>query len=98
MPYSILPYIKTFNLTPYLNLTTTLTINKQQIRSLLRENILINSEYVFPVLKCYQKSVAEKINVSFFPHHVTLLEAPFRTPPSHLINSCPHKDYWNIRC
>lgn len=28
----------------------------------------------------------------FFPHHVILLEAPFRTPPSHLINSCPHKD------
>ncbi len=41
------------NPTQYLNLTTTLlTINKQQIMSLLREKP-VNSEQVFPFLTCY---------------------------------------------
>ncbi len=54
MLYSAWPYSKSLNPTQFLNLTTTLlTINKQQIRSLLRENS-VKIEYVLPNLKCYQ--------------------------------------------
>ncbi len=48
MPYSALLYFKSLNPKPYLNLTTLLTINKQQITSLLILNM-------FQILKCYQK-------------------------------------------
>ncbi len=48
MPYSAGPYLRSLNrkLNNYLT-----NYNKQQIRSLFRENSY--SEYVFPILKCY---------------------------------------------
>ncbi len=45
MPFSAWPYFRSLNPTPYLNLTTTLlTINKKQIRSLLRQKSYFNSK------------------------------------------------------
>ncbi len=47
--YSAWPYIRSFILTPYLNLTTTLLIiNKQQIRSLLKQksNTRLKSDHL----------------------------------------------------
>ncbi len=54
MPYSALLYFKSLNPKPYLNLTTLLTINKQQIMSLLKDTSLLIVN-MFQILKCYQK-------------------------------------------
>ncbi len=59
MPYSAWPYFRSLNPTPYLNLTTTLlTINK-----FVLGKRLVNSEYVFPILKSYPKTSTEQNTV-----------------------------------
>ncbi len=43
------------NATQYINLiTTSLTINKQQLKNVLRGKVVVNSEYVFHILKWIQ--------------------------------------------
>ncbi len=48
MTYSALPYSRSLNPNPYLYLNTTLlTINKEQIMSLLKAKAIVNSENWF---------------------------------------------------